>query len=97
MPPPLFQPSRYGGRWVVSDVERRCGTCRWLNVELDKTGRRVVRKGKPYRCLFEVNWPPLPFAITTQYGFRLPVAIRQGISGSDGADCPTWEAFSLDA
>ena len=78
-----------------NSTDRRCGTCRWLRVEPDKNGRRVVRRDKIYRCLFEPAWPPLPAAITKSYGFRLPVAIVQGMCGDEGKDCPTWEALNV--
>lgn len=75
-------------------AERRCGTCRFLRVDPDKAGRRVVRKDRAYRCQFEIAWPPLPVSVTRAYGFRLPNPQHQGMFGDMGDDCPTWEAIN---
>lgn len=71
-------------------TQKRCGTCRWLRVPLNKGGRAVVRHDKAYYCTFEPVWPPLPDSITMQNrGFQTPSRIY--MEGHYGTNCPTWE------
>lgn len=72
-------------------TEWRCGTCKWLRVAPDKTGRRVVLDTNVYLCTFEPVWPPLPDSITSRFWLKFPTA---GYMRPDqGAQCPMWEEF----
>ncbi len=72
-----------------------CKTCRFLDVPLDKAGRRVVRKDSVYRCKGPVPAAPnLPDSVTQAYGFmRTAWVHRQYMPGDMGTTCPVWEAL----
>ena len=67
-----------------------CKTCKWLEVEPTKTGRRVVYRNNAYKCSFEVEQPELPFSITNAYRFQWPLQ-KSWIAGDTVSDCPCWE------
>ncbi len=66
-----------------------CKTCRWLEVPLDKAGKRVVRR-MAYRCFAVVPDIKLPASVTMDYSFHWPLS-RVSVWGTDGADCPCWK------
>lgn len=79
--------------------EQSCRTCRYLDVPLDKLGRRIVRRDQGYRCIFgPLERPAWPDSVTESYGFRWPGNEQRGrrrMVGDDGENCPCWQ--KLDA
>jgi hypothetical protein len=73
----------------VSEQDRRCGTCKFLQVPPDSAGRRVVRD-RNYLCTFKPDWPQLPTSITGRVNFCLPTPLY--VAGAQGSQCPVWEA-----
>ena len=68
-----------------------CRTCKYLNVPLDKAGRRVVRGSYAYPCTApDTPQPQLPVSITEAYGFKWPPP-RQWVTPAMGASCPLHE------
>ena len=54
-----------------------CKTCKFLQVPLDKLGRRVVGQDNTYCCAFTPELPRLPDSITGTYHSRFDV---QGVA-----------------
>lgn len=71
--------------------ERRCGTCKFLRVTPDKSGRRVVRKANTYLCIFQPVWPPLPDSMTKSG--QIPVPTPWYMDSTQGTECPVWEEY----
>lgn len=69
-----------------------CKTCRFLDVPLDKAGRRMVRSNHGYGCLWKLpkNHFVLPDSITQAPSYRLG-RLRTFMEGDEGTTCPTWE------
>ena len=40
-----------------------CNTCKWLEVEPNKAGKRVVSKTKAYQCAVPIPLPDLPTSV----------------------------------
>ena len=75
-------------------MSQSCKTCKWLVVEPDTAGRRVVRKDKGYRCIAPMpELPPMPLSVTSHCHYLPPGKIRSRMDGGDGADCPTWAKY----
>lgn len=78
-------------------VERRCGTCRFLDIPPDSAGRRRALKNHAYDCFFEPPKPTLPASIWTALTFKMRVDAGQVLWPRfrmfpvSGRDCPTWE------
>ena len=78
--------------------DRRCGTCRFLIVPLDKAGRRVVRTESAYACELGMKLAALERAGASSPFPAVPscVTIRVSATYMDptgGKTCPTWEQF----
>lgn len=72
---------------------KSCRTCKYLDVEPNKAGRIVARKGSGYRCLApDAPLPVLPDSITKGYGFCWPLRSRRYMLPDEGTECPVWEA-----
>ena len=71
-------------------MAQSCKACKWLDVPLNKAGKRVVYQHRVYACRWPEPQPLLCDAITTHIAFRLPLP-RYRMAGSDGEHCPTWE------
>ncbi len=69
-----------------------CRTCKFLDVPLDKAGRRRPYKNLAYPCTYEIPYPVLPDAVTRHFGFHWPPA-RTYMSPRYGANCPCYEEF----
>jgi hypothetical protein len=73
-------------------MEKCCGSCKCLDVPLDKRGRRVVSKRWLSPCTVPIpNEPPLPDSIRLHRLWKWPPAkvwMRKG----DGKNCLTYEA-----
>lgn len=67
-----------------------CKTCKFLDVRPDKSGRRGVRKGFTYRCLWEMPELVLADSITRYVSFP-PNFPRSHMGGEDGVNCPVQE------
>jgi hypothetical protein len=72
-------------------MDRCCKTCRWLKVEPDAAGRRVVRKGRAYPC----EWP-LPEMPALAASLRVGSHYRIYMEPGDGGNCPVWEPLTAD-
>ena len=72
-----------------------CKQCRWLDVEPDTAGRRVVRAANAYRCICpDPAKPILPASVYASYrGFMWPPD-RSFMTGSMGEDCPCFEDWN---
>lgn len=49
-----------------------CKTCKWLKVEPNKGGKRVVRKDKAYQCGVPIERPHFPTSVLRVYNFTWP-------------------------
>lgn len=67
-----------------------CRSCCNLVVPPDKSGRRVARKDKAYRCGAPMSQPKLPVSVTGCHSFRWPL-LQIYMGPDDGADCPCYE------
>ena len=76
----------------MSNSAQSCKTCRFLNIALTETGRRVVRSDRRYCCLVEVPDAALPDCITGCRDFSRDQT-RKWMQGRDGATCPFWAKF----
>ncbi len=65
-----------------------CRTCKWLNVEPNKAGRRVARKDITYPCTVPIEKPRLPDSVR-QYARHWPPP-RSYMGPNDGQDCPCY-------
>ena len=76
----------------MADAAECCGTCKHLDVPLDKAGRRVVRD-HAYPCVWYVERPRLPDSVTRAYIFCIPLNQdgRRRMLGTDGTNCPCYE------
>ncbi len=63
-----------------------CKTCRFLDVPLDKAGRRVVRD-KSYRCTAPIPEIVTPDSVERQGFYKVRMC------GDMGTTCPVWEAL----
>ena len=71
-----------------------CKTCKFLVVEPNKAGHRVVRSDSAYRCSCpDPALPKLPACMTSAYGFYWPPR-RAWVFASCGKDCPMYEALA---
>jgi hypothetical protein len=75
-------------------MNKCCDTCKFSSFLRTPTGR--IKQGSRGRCWYEVPesvWPidKLPISMTQAYGFRWPDQ-KNGVDGSDGKDCPVYEA-----
>ncbi len=72
-----------------------CKTCRFLDVPLDKAGRRVVRIHDAFPCTAPLpEMPALPDSITKVYGYKPAGEGRKcWMHGDMGTTCPVWEAM----
>lgn len=75
---------------------RCCKTCRWLKVEPDAAGRRVVRASRAYRCEWPAPpLPALPQSLTRRFvgddGDPWGIERRSYMEPADGRNCPVWE------
>ena len=69
-----------------------CKTCKWLEVEPDKRGRRVVRKQNAYPCVApEPEKPKLPASAEVGYRSFVWPPHRSFMCGDMGEDCLCWE------
>lgn len=78
-----------------------CRTCKYLYVELDRAGRRVVYEHRQYDCTWE---PPAHAVLSdaiTKYTSQF-LGLGQNASGRfetkgmrpyEGDACPTWKLF----
>jgi hypothetical protein len=79
---------------MAKEIERRCGTCRFLRVGLNKAGNRIVRHDGTYLCTFKVEWPPLPSSITNKLAARREeMPTPWFMEAAFGTNCPVWEAL----
>ena len=87
----VFNPDRSLNGWEGSVT---CKSCKWLDVALDKAGRRVVRKQNAYPCLApDPERPKVPASVEERRGgFPWPPH-RIFMCGYMGEDCPCWEAL----
>lgn len=69
-----------------------CRDCKFLDVKLDASGRRVVRKTNMYPCDAPITIPPLPHSVTKCYSYREPS--RCYMSPQDGEGCPLYEKLA---
>lgn len=71
-----------------------CGTCVYARFEYTPT--KKIKKSTAGHCLYKVPddaWPPLPYAMTSSYCFRLPVSpSSNGIQEHDGVECPVYKS-----
>lgn len=69
-----------------------CKTCKYLDVQPDKSGRIVVRD-TAYRCVVPIpKMPVLPDCITKQYGYTdITVRRDRWMVPVQGANCPLHE------
>lgn len=82
-------------------MTRSCRTCRYLDVPLDKAGRRVARIGHIYQCTFPTpTLPPMPESWTkgnsaqAQRDFEHLYKLNKAYMGAtDGASCAVWLAL----
>lgn len=64
-----------------------CKTCKWPDVEPNKTGRIAVYKRSVYRCILpDPGCPSLPDSILKYYDFKWPPK-RTRMQGKDGETC----------
>lgn len=76
--------------------DRRCGTCRFLEVPADKAGRVIARRDYGYRCFAPMPpLPPVPDCLAHEvewWGSAISHHIRRARMGKDdGGSCPAWE------
>lgn len=67
---------------------KKCGTCRHLNIPLDRSGRRIPQKDRAYNCicLTGVKDLPVPDAVTIKVH-------RRYMEPGEGRKCPTWTSY----
>ncbi len=77
----------------MSDQTQCCGTCKHLDVPLDKAGRRVVQKDRAYLCGIDLGPPRLPDSVTKAFSCHIPLSKthRKGMCGEEGTNCPCYE------
>jgi hypothetical protein len=77
----------------VSESTQCCGTCKHLDVPLDKAGRRVFRKDRSYLCVIDLEPPRLPDSVTRAFWCQIPLAKtqRKWMCGEEGTNCPCYE------
>lgn len=68
-----------------------CKTCKWLEVEPNKAGKRVVRRDKVYQCLVPIPRPILPTSVTRAYDFSWPPPRTWLTKDMWGEVCLLWE------
>lgn len=68
-----------------------CKTCKWLEVEPNKAGKRVVRKDRVYQCGVPIERPRLPTSVLKAYGFRWPPSKTWLPSGLRDEVCLLWK------
>lgn len=56
-----------------------CKTCKWLEVEPNKAGKRVVRKDKAYQCGVPIPRPRLPTSVLKAYDSGYPYLVLRGL------------------
>jgi hypothetical protein len=74
----------------MTTTERRCGTCRFLDVPPDNSGRRVVRAVRLYKCKFVVEMQPLPDSVALDWRYE-PLTPLRWMDPREGTKCPVWE------
>lgn len=70
-----------------------CKTCKYLDVPLDKLGRRITRKYYVYQCTCPLpQMPSLPDSVTGHYTYT-PIlkGTRQFMERDMGESCPCYE------
>ncbi len=67
-----------------------CRTCKFLDVQPDKSGRFIARKHKVYPCTVVVEQPKLPACMTKTYDYRWPLR-RNHMQPDDGEGCPFYQ------
>lgn len=67
-----------------------CRHCKWLDVPLNKAGKRVAYKMQSYKCLFVPPLPPLPMSMSKSYNFRWPPH-QSYVTPNFGEGCPCFE------
>lgn len=67
-----------------------CRTCGFLEVPLDKVGKRVPRKDHTYNCEAPIEKPLLPISVTKHYNWRWPPN-KLRMTPDDGESCPLYK------
>lgn len=74
-----------------------CKTCKYLDLPLNKNGKRYATKDGMYRCNAMVPndwWIMLPHSVLRSYGFSQE--LRKGVMApSDGQGCPCYEEHKV--
>lgn len=71
-----------------------CRDCKYLDVPLSRTGRRIIRANSVYRCTFptqDIVFPPVPSSLL-KYGVVYPPHTGIGLytCADYGKDCATF-------
>jgi len=74
----------------MSDPEKSCESCKFLEVSPDKNGKIRVKQQTTYRCIWVYKAPELPICITGSHGYVATFS-RRYVLGRDGTECPTYE------
>lgn len=77
-------------------IQQGCRSCRFLDVPLNKAGKRVPSVRHVYQCTAPTEVPPLPVSVVKNYrGEILPLGFfesrKSWMSPAGGQFCPSWE------
>ena len=74
-------------------MDQSCGNCEYLDLPLNKNGRRYKSKGGAYRCLVPLpEFPALPRCVTGAFRFS-PITMRdrRAVQPDEGQTCPCYK------
>lgn len=71
-----------------------CRSCRWLDVPLNKSGKRVIRRGQLYPCIVPIApLPPLPLSVLYNKPYWPPT--KSYMRPDEGLGCPLHESGTV--
>lgn len=72
-------------------MERRCGTCKHYDADLDKRGRRILRANISYRCKAEM--PDFGVVERRLASLVIDNPYKSRMLPHHGKNCESWEAW----